>query len=71
LYFFVKKREHHNTYTILTTTANDIMKFVHNTKQRMPVILKKEDENAWLNSSNSISNFAFPYQAELIAIPTA
>jgi len=37
----------------------------------MPVILKKEDENAWLNSSNSISNFAFPYQAELIAIPTA
>nr|WP_315175931.1 SOS response-associated peptidase [uncultured Flavobacterium sp.] len=59
-----------NTYTILTTEANDIMKYVHNTKQRMPVILKKEDEKSWLDSSNLIKDFAFPYQSELIALPT-
>lgn len=59
-----------NTYTILTTEANDIMKYVHNTKQRMPVMLKKEDEKSWLDSSNLIKDFAFPYQPELVAFPT-
>lgn len=59
-----------NTYSILTTQANDIMKYVHNTKQRMPVMLKKEDEKAWLDSSNLIKDFAFPYQSQLIAIPS-
>lgn len=59
-----------NTYAILTTEANDIMKYVHNIKQRMPVILKKEDEKSWLDSSNFIKDFAFPYQSDLIALPT-
>jgi putative SOS response-associated peptidase YedK len=59
-----------NTYAILTTEANDIMKYVHNIKQRMPVILKKEDEKSWLDSSNLIKDFAFPYQSDLIAFPT-
>ena len=59
-----------NTYAILTTEANDIMKYVHNIKQRMPVILKNEDEKSWLDSSNFIKDFAFPYQSDLIALPT-
>ena len=33
-------------YTIITTEPNDLLSQVHN---RMPVILKKEDEAAWLN----------------------
>jgi putative SOS response-associated peptidase YedK len=59
-----------NTFTILTTEANDIMKYVHNTKHRMPVMLKKEDEKAWLDPDNLIKDFSFPYQASLIAVPT-
>lgn len=34
------------TYTIITTDANDLMVPIHN---RMPVILKPEDESRWLN----------------------
>jgi putative SOS response-associated peptidase YedK len=52
-----------NTYTILTTEANALMKFVDKNKETMPVILKKNDESAWLDSSNKIADFAFPYQA--------
>ncbi|MFK7059726.1 SOS response-associated peptidase [Flavobacterium oreochromis] len=58
-----------NTYTILTTEANPLMTEIHNTKKRMPVILKREDESNWLNNQ-PLSNFAFPYQQNLIAINT-
>jgi putative SOS response-associated peptidase YedK len=34
------------SYTIITTTANDLMAPLHN---RMPVILDREDENLWLD----------------------
>jgi putative SOS response-associated peptidase YedK len=34
------------TYTIITTNANDILTPIHN---RMPVILKREDEDRWLS----------------------
>lgn len=57
------------TYTILTTEANETMKYVHNIKHRMPVMLKKNDEMAWLDNSNAVKDFAFPYQANLIALP--
>ncbi|MGQ1889053.1 SOS response-associated peptidase [Thermophagus sp. OGC60D27] len=36
-----------NTYTIITTRANELMSRIHNTKQRMPVIPQNEEE--WLN----------------------
>lgn len=58
-----------NTYTIITTEANEIMKYIHNIKHRMPVMLKKEDEKAWLDSTNLIKDFAFPYQSNLLAFP--
>lgn len=59
-----------NTYTMVTTVANDVMQFVHNHKKRMPIMLNKQDENVWLDSSNPIHNFAYPYQSNLIALPT-
>lgn len=37
-----------NTYTIITTVANELMSRIHNTKKRMPVILKQEQESQWL-----------------------
>lgn len=39
---------HKKTYTIVTTEARGIMKQIHNSKKRMPVILTKENEKQWL-----------------------
>ena len=38
-----------NTYSILTAPANELMSYVHNNRERMPVILRKEDEEYWLS----------------------
>lgn len=57
-----------NSYTIVTTEANELMSRIHNKKKRMPVVLKKEDTKIWL-SGNSEKKFAFPYEVDLKAIP--
>lgn len=41
-----------DTYTILTTEANDLMAQIHNTKKRMPVIVSKEIEENWLQGGD-------------------
>ncbi|WP_462318590.1 SOS response-associated peptidase family protein, partial [Marinilabilia sp.] len=41
-----------NTYTIITTAANELMSEIHNTKKRMPVILNPENEHDWLSGGN-------------------
>lgn len=38
-----------HTFSILTTDANPMMRFIHNTNFRMPVILHREEENLWLD----------------------
>jgi len=37
-----------NTFSILTTPANPMMEKIHNLKKRMPLILKPEDEQKWI-----------------------
>lgn len=37
-----------DTYTILTTEANELMSKIHNSKKRMPIVLNKENELNWL-----------------------
>ncbi len=37
------------TYSVLTTGANSLMGKIHNTKQRMPVIIPRQYEKDWLN----------------------
>lgn len=67
-----KSGEIWNTYSIVTTEANDFMKYVHNRKeaeedQRMPIHIKREDEKAWLDPKNSTMDFAYPnYNPPLI-----
>jgi putative SOS response-associated peptidase YedK len=39
-----------NTYTILTTDANEQMSQIHNSKKRMPMILTPEEESIWLQN---------------------
>lgn len=38
-----------DTFSIITTRANALMELIHNTRKRMPVILRHEDEKIWLN----------------------
>jgi putative SOS response-associated peptidase YedK len=40
------------TFTIITTAANPLMEKIHNTKKRMPVILRQEDESAWIGQNS-------------------
>jgi putative SOS response-associated peptidase YedK len=51
-----------NTFSILTTAANPMMARIHNSKERMPVVLHPENEQGWLNkdlSKEKIQSF-FP-----------
>lgn len=41
-----------NTYTILTTEANELMSKIHNSKKRMPLIV--DNENEWLHGAELI-----------------
>ncbi len=43
------KKVEHQGFVIITTTPNKLMGDIHN---RMPVILRKEDEDEWLNPDN-------------------
>lgn len=54
------------TFSMLTTEANEIMRYIHNTKNRMPVILKKADEDNYLHGT-TIENYAFPYETSLLS----
>jgi putative SOS response-associated peptidase YedK len=56
-----------NTYTMVTTKANKTMQYIHNHKMRMPIMLRRNDELAWLDESVKIEDFAFPYEGNLIA----
>lgn len=38
-----------NTFSIITTEANELTDYIHNTKHRMPAILFKDDEEKWLD----------------------
>lgn len=55
------------TVTVVTTQANELMAEIHNTKQRMPILLNKQVQYRWLDDI-PLEDFAFPnYEAELEA----
>lgn len=59
--------EIYNSFSIVTTEADQQMKFIHNHKGRMPIMLNIGDEKAWLDVDNKVDDFAFPkYQPRLI-----
>lgn len=41
-----------HTFSIITTDANPLVARIHNTKQRMPVIIPKELEAVWLTTQS-------------------
>ena len=56
-----------STFSILTTEANPLTDYIHNTKHRMPAILSKADEERWLDpklGKSDIEQLLFPFQAD-------
>ncbi len=58
-----------DTYTIITTTPNDLVQRVHN---RMPMILSPEAEAVWLDGDVAdpqvLQSLLVPYDASLLAV---
>lgn len=62
--------EYVGTYSIITTGANEMMRYIHNTNFRMPVILHPEDEQRWLGpelSEKEIMRLLKPYPDKAMA----
>jgi len=62
-----------STYTIITTAANSLMALIHN---RMPVILRQDDEMRWLSRdvipTDEMHRILGPYPAEgMVAYPVS
>ncbi len=57
-----------NTYTIITTEANELMSEIHNSKKRMPLILNPNDEQDFL-SGKSIPVTEINLKAEKLINP--
>ncbi|HMZ50396.1 MAG TPA: SOS response-associated peptidase, partial [Flavobacteriales bacterium] len=58
-----------DTYTVLTTRANPLMEFVHNTRKRMPVIIAEEHWGTWLLPglpASEVLGMCAPYPEELM-----
>ena len=59
--------EIYNTFSIITTEANDIMEIVHNSKKRMPLIIDPDKAMDWLKpdlSINEIKTFIKPFDTK-------
>jgi putative SOS response-associated peptidase YedK len=57
------------SFSIVTTPANPLMETIHNTKKRMPLVLKPEDLYDWLNPSTDtgrINELIKPYPEEMM-----
>ena len=54
------------TFSIITTRANPLLERIHNTRKRMPVILRQADEEKWLEKDldkTAIDSLLEPYDA--------
>lgn len=55
------------TFSIITTAANELMRCIHNTNFRMPVLLYKEEEEKWLYpelNRPAIEEFLQPFDSD-------
>ena len=61
------------TNSILTTDANPLMQKIHNSKKRMPVILRPDMERQWLKPDlmkEEINNLILPLENDLLEAHT-
>ncbi len=62
-----------STFSIVTTTANEIMSEIHNSGRRMPVILDENDEMNWIDPSFPVAelhNLLKPASSEILKAHT-
>jgi putative SOS response-associated peptidase YedK len=60
-------KSEYKSFSIVTTEADQQMKYIHNHKGRMPVMLNLGDESAWLDVGNKVEDFSYPnYQPRQI-----
>jgi putative SOS response-associated peptidase YedK len=62
-----------NTFSVVTSDANELMARIHNSGKRMPVILSQNDEKRWLDISivpEEIKMMLKPYPQELMQAHT-
>jgi putative SOS response-associated peptidase YedK len=62
-----------NTFSVITTDANDLMADIHNSKKRMPVILERGSELKWLDLNSpkdEIKELLKPYRSEILRAHT-
>lgn len=53
-----------HTFSIITTQANPLMSYIHNTNMRMPAIISMANEEKWLDpnlSENEIKSLLIPF----------
>ena len=43
-----------DTFSIITTEANQLMDYIHNSKKRMPLILQKADISEWIDPETQV-----------------
>lgn len=56
-----------STFSIITTEANELTGYIHNTKHQMPAILNQEDEEKWLDpklEKSDIEQLLLPFPAD-------
>lgn len=55
------------SFAILTTAANELMAYVHNSKLRMPVVIRPGDRAEWLESDASFDRMTAPLNEGYLA----
>lgn len=66
---FGKTGEVFNTFTLITTEANELLAEIHNSAKRMPALLERNDEKIWLDpeaSSEDIQALLKPSPVEIL-----
>ena len=61
------------TFSVVTTRANELMEEIHNTKKRMPVILPSSAEKIWLReavSADALTALMEPVASEMLGAHT-
>lgn len=66
--------EVHETFSIITVPANEMMSVIHNSKQRMPLIIPEEQQWEWLKTTDEkrIKELMVPFASEkMLAHPVS
>lgn len=62
-----------NTFSVVTTRANELMEEIHNTKKRMPVILPSSAEGLWLReglADQALTSLMEPVGSDMLSAHT-